>query len=230
MLLGLELLALHFSEPLAYYLIIKDKKLQEVEAEGYVPVSIVIPTYNEGDKIREKLLNVMKSYPLEYAEIILVDSSTDNTVEVAKSLGIPIKIVKERERRGKIFAVKEGIRNASNDIVVITDADALWDDPLIDAVKYLKGEIGAVSCIKRSNRGAENAYRNFYNVIRLSESAVYSTLIFHGELLAFRRSLLLADEIPDAGADNSNIATLIVLKGYRAICTKVRAFKYSPKG
>jgi len=32
MLLGLELLALHFSEPLAYYLIIKDKKLQEVEA------------------------------------------------------------------------------------------------------------------------------------------------------------------------------------------------------
>jgi cellulose synthase/poly-beta-1,6-N-acetylglucosamine synthase-like glycosyltransferase len=61
MLLGLELLALHFSEPLAYYLIIKDEKLQEVEAEGYVPVSIVIPTYNEEDKIRDKLLNVVKS-------------------------------------------------------------------------------------------------------------------------------------------------------------------------
>ena len=65
-----------------------------------MPVSIVIPTYNEGDKIREKLLNVVKSYPLEYAEIILVDSSTDNTVEVAKSLGIPIKII--RRGRGEV--------------------------------------------------------------------------------------------------------------------------------
>ena len=65
-------------------------------------------------------------------------------------------------------------------------------------------------------------------MIRLSESAVYSTLIFHGELMAFRRSLLLADEIPDASADDSSIATLIVLKGYRAICTKVGAFEYSP--
>jgi len=48
-----------------------------------------------------KLLNVVKSYPLKYVEIILVDSSTDNTVEVAKSLGIPIKIIKERERKVK---------------------------------------------------------------------------------------------------------------------------------
>jgi len=60
MLLGLELLALHFSEPLVYYFIIKGKELQEVEAEGYVPVSIVIPTYNEGDKIRDKLLNFIQ--------------------------------------------------------------------------------------------------------------------------------------------------------------------------
>jgi hypothetical protein len=49
-------------------------------------------------------------------------------------------------------------------------------------------------------------------VIRLSESAVYSTLIFHGELMAFRKSLISADEIPDAGADDSNIAMLTALK------------------
>ena len=65
------------------------------------PVSIIIPTCNEGDKIRDKLLNVVKSYPLKYVEIILVDSSADNIVEVAKSLGILIKIVKERERKVK---------------------------------------------------------------------------------------------------------------------------------
>ncbi len=65
---------------------------------------------------------------------------------------------------------------------------------------------------------------------KLSESAVYSTPIFHGELTAFRKSLLSADEIPNAGADDSSIATLIALKGYRAVCTKVRAFEYSPKG
>ena len=228
--LGPALLLVHFGEPLAYYFAIRGKRLEDVEAKAYVPLTVVIPTYNEGDKIREKLLNVVKSYPLELMEIILVDSSTDNTVEVARSLGVPIKVIKEEKRRGKIYAVKEGIRAASNDIVVITDADALWDDPLIEAVKYLRGDVGAVSCIKRSNRGTENAYRSFYNVIRLSESAVYSTPIFHGELTAFRKSLLSPDEIPDAGADDSSIATLMALKGYRAICTKVRAFEYSPKG
>jgi glycosyltransferase involved in cell wall biosynthesis len=229
-LLGLELLAIHFIEPLAYYFLIKNKTLWEVKASGYEKVSVVIPTYNEGDKIREKLLNLIKSYPLEYMEIIIVDSSTDNTLEVVQSLGIPVKVIKEKERRGKIFAVKEGISSASNDIVVITDADALWDDPLIEAIKYLKGDVGAVSCIKRSNRGTENAYRSFYNVVRLAESAIYSTPIFHGELTAFRKSLLSVDEIPDAGADDSSIATLMALKGYRAICTRVRAFEYSPKG
>jgi hypothetical protein len=32
--------------------------------------------------------------------------------------------------------------------------------------------------------------------------------------MALRKSLLSADEIPDAGADDSNIAMLIALKGY----------------
>lgn len=65
----------------------------------------------------------------------------------------------------------------------------------------------------------ESVYRQYYNVLRVSESKAWSTPVFHGELAAYRRSLL--EEIGgfpvDLGADDSHTATLIALKGYRAI-------------
>jgi cellulose synthase/poly-beta-1,6-N-acetylglucosamine synthase-like glycosyltransferase len=65
----------------------------------------------------------------------------------------------------------------------------------------------------------EKGYRDFYNVVRLGESKKFSTPVFHGELAAFRKSLLqeLGGFPTDTGADDSHTATLIALKGFRAI-------------
>ena len=231
--LGMLLILVHFTEPISYYLYLRNRKLNiEYINNKYRNISIIIPTYNEGERIKEKLINVLQSYPLDYMEIIIVDSSNDNTEEIVKSMQIhKLKFIKEKERRGKIYAIREGIKQASNDIVVITDADAIWKDPLINAIKYLGGNIGAVSCIKHANSNVENSYRNFYNIIRIGESAIFSTPIFHGELTAFRKDILSPDELPNVGADDSTIATLISLKGYRAICVdKMRAIEIAPKG
>ncbi|ACR41262.1 glycosyltransferase [Saccharolobus islandicus] len=231
--IGALLVIIHLIEPIMYYLILKNKilKIQYSDSKFY-SVSIIIPTYNEGERIKDKLINVIQSYPLDYMEIIIVDSSNDNTIEIIKSMQIPkLKIIKESQRRGKIFAIKEGIKSATNNIVVITDADATWKDPLLNAIAYLKDNIGAVSCIKYANSNIENSYRNFYNTIRIGESAIFSTPIFHGELTAFRKDILSPDDLPNVGADDSTIATLISLKGYRAICVdKMRAIEIAPKG
>jgi cellulose synthase/poly-beta-1,6-N-acetylglucosamine synthase-like glycosyltransferase len=80
-----------------------------------------------------------------------------------------------------------------------------------------------VTCIKQpvgeGFAGVEKGYRDYYNVVRLSESKKFSTPVFHGELAAFRRDLLmqLGGFPTDIGADDSHVATLIALKGYRAI-------------
>jgi len=59
----------------------------------------------------------------------------------------------------------------------------------------------------------------FYNVVRLAESKMHSTPVFHGELYAFRRELLLGiGGFPTSlGADDSHTATRIALAGYRSI-------------
>jgi len=231
--LGMLLILVHFTEPISYYLYLRNRKLNiEYINNKYRNISIIIPTYNEGERIKEKLINVLQSYPLDYMEIIIVDSSNDNTEEIVKSMQIhKLKFIKEKERRGKIYAIREGIKQASNDIVVITDADAIWKDPLINATKYLGGNIGAVSCIKYANSNVENSYRNFYNIIRIGESAIFSTPIFHGELTAFRKDIITPEELPNVGADDSTIATLVSLKGYRAICVEnMRAVEIAPRG
>jgi cellulose synthase/poly-beta-1,6-N-acetylglucosamine synthase-like glycosyltransferase len=71
----------------------------------------------------------------------------------------------------------------------------------------------------RGFAGVERGYRDYYNVVRLGESKRFSTPIFHGELAAFRRDLLVKlDGFPvDIGADDSHTATLIAISGFRAV-------------
>jgi len=61
-------------------------------------------------------------------------------------------------------------------------------------------------------------YRDFYNIVRLGESKKFSTPVFHGELAAFRKSLLqeLGGFPTDIGADDSHVATLIASKGLQS--------------
>ena len=85
---------------------------------------------------------------------------------------------------------------------------------------------GAVSCIKAletsGSGGVEASYRDFYNVVGVTESNIYSTPVFHGELVAFKKNLL--EEVggfpTDIGADDSCTATLVALKGYRAVVAR----------
>ncbi|ARM74643.1 glycosyltransferase [Acidianus manzaensis] len=230
--IGLLLIVFHFVEPVYYFKYVSGKRLDISRTLADPPhVSIIVPTYNEGDKIVDKIKNILESYPKDYMEILVVDASNDNTVDIVKSLNIPqLRIIKEEKRRGKIFAVKEGIKMSKYNIVIITDADAFWKSNLFNAVKYLTGSVGAVSCIKTANNDLENAYRSFYNLIRLGESAIFSSPIFHGEMTAFRKDVLNENEIPNVGADDSTIATLVSLKGYRAICVdNMLAYELAPK-
>ncbi|MEL9909415.1 MAG: glycosyltransferase family 2 protein [Desulfurococcus sp.] len=137
-----------------------------------------------------------------------------------------LRLIREPVRRGKAFALNEALKQASGEIVVITDADSKWlrGDTLKKVAVYLGSpDIGAVSCVKIPEAsgpgGVEESYRDFYNVLRVAESNLHSTPVFHGELAAFKRRVL--EEVggfpTDIGADDSHTATLIALKGYRAI-------------
>jgi putative methionine-R-sulfoxide reductase with GAF domain len=107
-------------------------------------VSVIIPTLNEA----KNLPLVLPRIPLDQVdEVILVDGrSTDDTVQVARSILPSIKVVLE-PRRGKGAAMTAGYRSATGDIIIVIDADGS-NDPreiprflraLVEGADFVKG-------------------------------------------------------------------------------------------
>jgi cellulose synthase/poly-beta-1,6-N-acetylglucosamine synthase-like glycosyltransferase len=246
--IALFLAGMHFGVPLAYYYYAKTRWLPKPwnikVDENYRPkVTIILPTYNEEKIIKERLENIYNQvYPKELMEIVIVDSSNDKTAEIVETWhnnnnDIKITLIREKERRGKAFALNEALRDANNDIVIIADADALWpENAVCEAVKWFSDfSVGAVSCLKKPMEqgflGIEGGYRSYYNILRLAESKAFSTPIFHGELAAFRKELLLkVNGFPtDIGSDDSHTATEIASIGYRSITPEIWVNEKVPK-
>jgi hypothetical protein len=102
--------------------------------------SIIVPVYNEQATFRE-LMRALLGKRLDHLglerEIILIESnSTDGTRElVAGFTGTHgVKILWQDRPRGKGNAVREGLKIASGDIVLIQDADLEYDVNDYDAL------------------------------------------------------------------------------------------------
>jgi glycosyltransferase involved in cell wall biosynthesis len=92
-------------------------------------VSLVIPAKNEAGN----LPYVLSRIPSWIDEVILVDgNSTDNTVEVARSLRPDIKIVGQ-DRKGKGAALRSGFAACKGQIIIMIDADGSMDPNEIPA-------------------------------------------------------------------------------------------------
>ncbi len=90
-------------------------------------LSIVIPVYNEELGIAPllaRLLEVMQASDLEYEIIVVDDGSTDNTTARIETAGV--HVLRHQDNRGYGAALKTGIRQASNPIIVIMDADGTY--------------------------------------------------------------------------------------------------------
>jgi len=86
-------------------------------------VSVVIPTRNEA----RNLPAVFARLPAHLYEVIVVDgSSTDDTIEVARSLRPDVRIVRQ-VGTGKGNALSLGLSEARGDILVTLDADGSTD-------------------------------------------------------------------------------------------------------
>ena len=100
-------------------------------------LSIVIPCYNEANKIKNNILKVrdyLPTIPITDYEILLVnDGSKDNIVDVAKEIAVEFKnpqnfrFISYEQNHGKGYAVKTGLENTIGDYVLFMDADLSVD-------------------------------------------------------------------------------------------------------
>lgn len=100
-------------------------------------VSVVIPAFNAEEFITETIDSVLAQTYRDYEIIVVDDGSVDNTAELVRQFGNPVRYIKT-ENRGPSHARNVGIREAQGQYVAFLDADDLWTpDKLAIQVEFL---------------------------------------------------------------------------------------------
>jgi len=90
-------------------------------------LSVVIPTYNERENIRELFQRISDSLSgVEFEVIFVDDNSPDGTGEVADELALEhenVKVIHRPVKLGLGSAVLSGAERASGDVICVMDAD-----------------------------------------------------------------------------------------------------------
>lgn len=92
---------------------------------GRMRFSVVIPCYNAEQYIRTSLTCSANQSLLPYEIIVIDDGSSDASVKVVSSLGIPVKVL-HTNRLGGAGARNAGIQTATGEWLAFLDADDVW--------------------------------------------------------------------------------------------------------
>jgi len=92
-------------------------------------ISVIIPCYNEKNTIRKLIKKVIVSSDFDKEIIVIDDKSNDGTREILQNeltKSVNCLILNEKNY-GKGYSIREGIKRATGEIILIQDADLEYD-------------------------------------------------------------------------------------------------------
>jgi dolichyl-phosphate beta-glucosyltransferase len=148
-------------------------------------LSLVIPAYNEAKRLPDTIKRIQEhrhlwNFPIEVT--IVVEPSEDETLALAERAAkscFEFSVLTHHEKRGKGFAVRNGMLRARGDFIFFTDADlstplgdldaglaTFRNDPAVDVLvgnrRHLETQI-----LLRQNLGREWMGRVFNRIVRM---------------------------------------------------------------
>ena len=106
-------------------------------------VSIIIPAYNAASYLEETILSIYKQSYSTWEVILVNDGSTDNTLELIRSLNDRRITVINQKNAGVAAARNKGLHFAQGEYIVFFDADDLMTpDFLLERVDALNSDEG----------------------------------------------------------------------------------------
>ena len=183
--------------------------------------SIIIPIHNEILYI-QILLDSLESYIQNGHEVIIIDDgSTDGSTQVLKKNKL-INLITLKNNRGKGFAIKQGLKEALNNKIIIYDGDMELDPLDISKLMILdnKKNIGSVmgyrfnslSPLKSNFDWGNFMFTTFFNILFRS---------CHKDILCCAKSFYL-DEIEIDKINSNGFSIDVELTSLLTIANKNR--------
>ncbi|MBV8976633.1 MAG: glycosyltransferase [Alphaproteobacteria bacterium] len=195
-----------------------------------LPVSVLIPAYNEEVVIAATVARILKSdYPgLEV--IVIDDGSRDRTAEVLRTnfAGDPRVSVLTIPNSGKAAALNTGLARAGGEIVVALDADTLFETDTISRLArwFADPQMGAVAGnakvgnrINMITRWQALEYIVAQNLERRALATLGTLTVVPGAVGAWRKSVLQAlGGFPlDTLAEDQDLTIAVQRGGYKVL-------------
>lgn len=163
-------------------------------------VTLIVSAYNEAGVIHEKLANTLAlDYPVDRLEILVVsDCSDDGTDALVEAVDDPrVRLVRLQQRSGKSAGLNAAVAQARGEILVFTDANAMFDrDALRHLVRPFSAPgVGVVTGEQRYRPGGgdagdrEGAYWRYELMLKRLESRAGSLVGGDGAIMALRKVL-----------------------------------------
>jgi poly-beta-1,6-N-acetyl-D-glucosamine synthase len=216
--------------PILVYLISLGKTPHLGDQEFVAQISILVAAHNEERVIAQKIENLLAlDYPQNSLEILVgSDNSSDGTVALSEKYSAKgnVRVYDYKNRRGKVGTMNALAREATGEILVLTDANCMFprnaihllvshfSDPQIGCVAGEKTIIKAAD--KDTNRG-EGMYWKIEAFLRQKESDLGSCAGADGSIYAVRKELYPFPAENLLLMDDFIISLSVVEKGYRCI-------------
>ena len=109
-------------------------------------VSVIIPTYNRADLVRQALASVKAQTYRDFEIVVVDDGGTDGTFE-ALAAGRELRVLRHPGRRGVAAARNLGVAAARGEWLAFLDSDDLWlPDKLARQIFLLEGQPELLIC------------------------------------------------------------------------------------
>jgi cellulose synthase/poly-beta-1,6-N-acetylglucosamine synthase-like glycosyltransferase len=208
-------------------------------------ISIIICAHNEEQGIGKLLKNLAKQKKppntTDYELIIVASGCTDKTIPIIKksmARNSKIKLIEEKERKGKAAAFNKALKTASGELIVSIPADVLpkknglyhllspFRDPKVSVVSGKPMEHPKSkkhSFLERLNNITQALWAKEMRILNHAGFAAHSS----GEFMAMKADLI--EYIPEESAtEDSYIAILARRKGFIKFAQKAIAYNIMP--
>ncbi len=157
-------------------------------------ISVCIPSFNGSKYIKLQLISILTQLSKNDEVVISDDSSTDDTIEIIKSINDNrVKLFENNKFRSPIYNLENALKHSKGDYIFLSDQDDVWINNKVEIMyNYLQTNDLVISDCILIDADSKIIAPSFYK-LNNSKKGFLNNFIHNGYLgccMAFNRQIL----------------------------------------